>query len=103
MPPTQDVEAYRLYLQAMGTGHGTVPSLRHTIVLLVQARARDPSFADALVPRAFIQGELANNGAPMVAEDALPYVRKALRAGRTAKRPSGRRRARAPFAMIGLD
>jgi TolB-like protein/DNA-binding winged helix-turn-helix (wHTH) protein len=79
-PPTQDVEAYRLYLQAMGTAHGDVPSLLLALPIVDQALARDPNFAAALALRAAIRGTLVGLGAaqPAAIDDAERDAERAL-------------------------
>jgi TolB-like protein len=79
-PPTQDVEAYRLYLQAFGTAHGTVPSFREALPLVNEALARDPNFAPALALRAGIQGSLVGMGGapPSTIDDAEHDAERAL-------------------------
>jgi TolB-like protein/DNA-binding winged helix-turn-helix (wHTH) protein len=54
-PPSQDFEAYDLYLQSRATGHGTAPSERLALDLVNQAIARDPDFAQALAYRSFLE------------------------------------------------
>jgi TolB-like protein/DNA-binding winged helix-turn-helix (wHTH) protein/Flp pilus assembly protein TadD len=54
-PPSHDVEAYQLYLQARATGRGTVQSEQRALVLVGQALARDPGFARALAYQAFLK------------------------------------------------
>jgi TolB-like protein/DNA-binding winged helix-turn-helix (wHTH) protein len=80
MPPTQDVEAYRLYLQAAGTAHGNVPSLLLALPIVNQALARDPNFAAALALRAGIQGTLVGLGGtpPAAIDDAERDAERAL-------------------------
>ncbi|HEY6455028.1 MAG TPA: winged helix-turn-helix domain-containing protein [Steroidobacteraceae bacterium] len=79
-PPTQDVEAYRLYLQAAGTAHGNVPSLLLALPIVNAAVARDPNFAAALALRAGVLGTLVGmGGAPLAAlDDAERDARRAL-------------------------
>jgi TolB-like protein/Flp pilus assembly protein TadD len=51
-PPTQDIEAYQLYLQARSVYRGNEQSLRRSVALFDQALARDPHFARAFAGRA---------------------------------------------------
>jgi TolB-like protein/DNA-binding winged helix-turn-helix (wHTH) protein len=79
-PPTQDVEAYRLYLQAAGTAHGDAPSLLLALPIIDQALARDPNFAAALALRAAIRGTLVSLGGapPASIDDAERDAQRAL-------------------------
>jgi TolB-like protein/Flp pilus assembly protein TadD len=74
-PPTQDPEAYRLYLQALSAG-----TLRTGIALLTQAIARDPRFARAYAERARLRvAEVALGGiVPNALTDAEQDANKAL-------------------------
>jgi tetratricopeptide (TPR) repeat protein len=66
MPPSKDVQAYELYVQARSVAHGTDVSERHAALLLDQALARDPDFANALGLRAITHaGAVALSGAPL--------------------------------------
>jgi TolB-like protein len=66
MPPSKDVQAYELYLQARSVAHGTDASERHAALLLDQALVRDPDFANALGLRAITHaGAVALSGAPL--------------------------------------
>ena len=62
VPPTPDVEAYRLYLQARAVGRGTPESEQQSRLLLDRALERDPSFAPALALRAVIPAGAAALG-----------------------------------------
>jgi TolB-like protein/DNA-binding winged helix-turn-helix (wHTH) protein len=55
IPPSTDVQAYQLYLQARSINRGTRTSVLRASALLDQALARDPDFAEALGDRAIIQ------------------------------------------------
>jgi TolB-like protein len=58
--PTQDVEAYQLYLQATGAvGAGAARDFRQSIALFSQALERDPKFARALAGRANMEFALS--------------------------------------------
>ncbi len=61
-PPTQDVQAYDLYLQARSLERRTESSFREAIALLDQALARDPRFAGALAQRAEFRADLVDLG-----------------------------------------
>jgi TolB-like protein/DNA-binding winged helix-turn-helix (wHTH) protein len=74
MPPSTDVQAYELYLQARSVSRGTELSERQALVLLDQALARDPDFADALGDRAIIGA-----GAVALAGAAAPSLEGAQR------------------------
>jgi TolB-like protein len=79
MAPTQDVEAYRLYLQAGAMG-GTEPAFRQSLALLDQALARDPKFARALAGRAWTRANFVTFGysLPHALEDAQRDAEQAL-------------------------
>jgi transcriptional activator of cad operon len=57
-PPTRDLEAYRLYLQARAVGRGSPETEAQAITLINQALARDPNFARALAYRAFVPANM---------------------------------------------
>jgi TolB-like protein/DNA-binding winged helix-turn-helix (wHTH) protein len=79
-PPSTDVQAYELYLQARSVSRGTPLSERQAAALLGQALARDPNFADALGDRAIIGAAsvaLAGTSAPWL-EDAQRDATRAL-------------------------
>jgi transcriptional activator of cad operon len=57
-PPTRDLEAYRLYLQARAVGRGSPETEAQAITLVNQALARDPNFARALAYRAFVPANM---------------------------------------------
>ncbi|HEY4338455.1 MAG TPA: winged helix-turn-helix domain-containing protein [Steroidobacteraceae bacterium] len=61
-PPTRDVEAYRLFLQARAAGHGTPESEQAAEALVEEALARDPNFAPALALRAVMSAGAAALG-----------------------------------------
>jgi TolB-like protein len=63
--PTQDVEAYQLYLQARSVPNGSEQSFREAIALYDQALGRDPTFARALAGRAFIRATSVKLGYPL--------------------------------------
>ena len=71
-PPTRDLEAYRLYLQARAVSRGTPETELQALALVNQALARDPHFARALAYRAFGPGNAAaiGYGVPKEALDA---------------------------------
>jgi TolB-like protein/DNA-binding winged helix-turn-helix (wHTH) protein len=65
MPPSTNVHAYELYLQARSIARGTGPSEHQAAVLLDQALSLDPDFAEALGDRAIIgAASVALAGAP---------------------------------------
>ncbi len=65
MPPSTNVQAYELYLQARSISRGTGPSEHQAAALLDQALALDPYFAEALGDRAIIgAASVALAGAP---------------------------------------
>ncbi len=69
MPPSTDVQAYELYLQARSVSRGTVLSEQQASALLDQALARDPDFAEALGDRAILVAagvELTGAPAPLL-------------------------------------
>ncbi|HEY6454715.1 MAG TPA: winged helix-turn-helix domain-containing protein [Steroidobacteraceae bacterium] len=61
-PPTQDLQAYQLYLQARAVARGDGATQQEAYELVDQALARDPNFARALAYRAFVQSSLVLNG-----------------------------------------
>lgn len=68
LPPSTDVQAYDLYLQARSINHGTRTSVIQASALLDQALARDPDFAQARGDRAIIEaGGVVLGGSPAVA------------------------------------
>jgi adenylate cyclase len=70
-PPTRDVQAYDLYLQARLIARSTVASMREAFPLVDQAIARDPDFVDARALRAMLQADYAALGAgPLTLVDA---------------------------------
>ncbi|HEY6456778.1 MAG TPA: winged helix-turn-helix domain-containing protein [Steroidobacteraceae bacterium] len=79
-PPTQDVEAYRLFLQAVGIVKGTPSSLHLALPLIDQALTRDPNFAAALAARADFRTGLALLGGapPGTIDDAQADAERAL-------------------------
>jgi adenylate cyclase len=79
-PPTQDVVAYQLYLQARSVVLGEEQGIRHAIALLDQALARDPRFARALAYRAHLRIDFALFGYQLqnVLEDAERDAAQAL-------------------------
>ncbi|HEY6456788.1 MAG TPA: winged helix-turn-helix domain-containing protein [Steroidobacteraceae bacterium] len=68
-PPSQNLQAYQLYLQARSAGKGTAASEQRALVLVGQAISRDPDFARALAYRAFLRS--ASVG---MASEALPTL-----------------------------
>jgi len=78
--PTQDVEAYELYLQAGAALDGTEPGFRKAISLLDQALGRDPGFARALAARANARLNAAGlgYGSPTTLQDAEHDAGQAL-------------------------
>ncbi|HEV2700778.1 MAG TPA: winged helix-turn-helix domain-containing protein [Steroidobacteraceae bacterium] len=68
-PPTRDVQAYQLYLQAHAVAQGDESTQHEAARLVDQALARDPNFARAMAYRAFLQTSLAHHGS--ASEDAL--------------------------------
>jgi TolB-like protein/DNA-binding winged helix-turn-helix (wHTH) protein/Tfp pilus assembly protein PilF len=80
VPPTSDVEAYRLFLQAEGTAKGTPATVRLALPLIDQALARDPNFAPALADRAEFRTGMALLGetAPETVDDAARDAKRAL-------------------------
>ncbi|HEV2700771.1 MAG TPA: winged helix-turn-helix domain-containing protein [Steroidobacteraceae bacterium] len=79
-PPTQDFEAYQLYLRAEAVGKGTSESEHLAQVLIDQALARDPNFAAALAYRAFMAGGGAALGYEVPASELVVGERDAKRA-----------------------
>jgi TolB-like protein len=77
--PTQDTEAYRLYLQARAIG-GTEEAFRQSLALYDQALARDPKFARALAGRAWVRATFVSFGFPLpnALEDAERDAEQAL-------------------------
>jgi DNA-binding winged helix-turn-helix (wHTH) protein/tetratricopeptide (TPR) repeat protein len=66
IPPSKDVQAYELYMQARSVSRGTDASERLAASLLDQAIAQDPDFADALGLRAITHaGAVALSSAPL--------------------------------------
>lgn len=61
-PPTQDLQAYQLYLQARAVARGEPASQQEAYGLVDRALARDPNFARALAYRAFVQTSLVQSG-----------------------------------------
>ena len=80
LSPTQDVEAYLLYLRARASTVPTEAGFRATVALYDQALARDPRFARALAGRAFTGVRIALFGYPVAnaLEDAERDARQAL-------------------------
>ncbi|HEY6456780.1 MAG TPA: winged helix-turn-helix domain-containing protein [Steroidobacteraceae bacterium] len=64
-PPTQDVEAYQLYLQARSAVTGTPQSFLQSIAIYGAALARDPKFARAFSGRSVMHQALASLGYPL--------------------------------------
>jgi hypothetical protein len=60
--PTQDVEAYQLYLQARTIPNGSEQSFRRSLTLYGQVLARDPRFARALAGRAWVRASFVTFG-----------------------------------------
>jgi TolB-like protein/DNA-binding winged helix-turn-helix (wHTH) protein len=54
IPPSRDVQAYDLYLQARSINRGTASSIRQALPMVNQALVRDPDFADAYASRAML-------------------------------------------------
>ncbi|UCC13759.1 MAG: hypothetical protein JSW21_10370 [Gammaproteobacteria bacterium] len=80
-PPTQDVEAYQLYLQARHQWKRRgEQALRRSIELLEQALERDPEFARAYSGLAAVYVVLPGYSG----EDAAPYASKATEAAQQA-------------------
>jgi adenylate cyclase len=79
-PPTRDVEAYRLYLQARAVSRGSPETELQALALVNQALARDPNFARALAYRAFGPGNAAAIGYAMPKEALDSAQRDATRA-----------------------
>jgi TolB-like protein len=80
-PPTQDVEAYDLYLQGFSAMlRGTEQSLRLALDLYGRALARDPKFARALAARSRARLTFLVRGFPLpnAREDAERDARQAL-------------------------
>lgn len=73
-PPSEDFEAYELYLQARAVGHGTAPSEKLALDLVNRAIARDPDFAQALGYRSFL--EAGNVGMISAPAEALESARR---------------------------
>ncbi|HEY4213757.1 MAG TPA: winged helix-turn-helix domain-containing protein [Steroidobacteraceae bacterium] len=79
-PPTRDLEAYRLYLQARAVSRGTPETELQALALVNQALARDPNFARALAYRAFGPGNAAAIGYAVPREALDAAERDATRA-----------------------
>lgn len=79
-PPTRDLEAYRLYLQARAVSRGTPETELQALALVNQALARDPNFARALAYRAFGPGNAAAIGYAIPKEALDSAERDAKRA-----------------------
>jgi TolB-like protein/Tfp pilus assembly protein PilF len=79
-PPTRDIEAYRLYLQARAVARGSPETEAQALALVDQALARDPNFARALAYRAFVPGNAAALGYAMPREALDAAQRDATRA-----------------------
>ncbi|HEX4023520.1 MAG TPA: winged helix-turn-helix domain-containing protein [Steroidobacteraceae bacterium] len=79
-PPTRDIEAYRLYLQARAVARGSHDSQAQGLALVNQALARDPNFARALAYRAFNAGNGAALGYAIPKEALDAAQRDAMRA-----------------------
>ena len=79
-PPTQDVEAYRLYLQALGVPAVSIENRARRIGLFDQAIARDPKFARAFALRAATRAGALLNGLQLANEltDAERDAQEAL-------------------------
>ncbi|HEY6457812.1 MAG TPA: winged helix-turn-helix domain-containing protein [Steroidobacteraceae bacterium] len=79
-PPTQDLDAYRFYLQAESIPNGTPPSFLAAIALYDAALMRDPMFARALEARGFMRAALVSIGYPLAhgLEDAQQDAEQAL-------------------------
>jgi len=80
-PPTRDVEAYNLYLQAKSVNErGTEQSMHIALDLYGQALARDPKFARALSGRSAARGTFLMQGYPLAnaLEDAERDAQQAL-------------------------
>jgi TolB-like protein len=79
-PPTQDMEAYQLYLQARSIQNGTEPRLKQALALYDQALARDPKFARAYSAMAEIRAVYMVLGYPLphALEDAEREANQAL-------------------------
>src|SRR6185312_2861143 len=77
--PTEDLEAYRLYLQGRSVLRSGEDSVRRSISLYDQAIARDPNFAKAYAGRAESRiVSLLNNSDPDLLEGADRDAAKAL-------------------------
>jgi TolB-like protein len=78
--PTQDTEAYRLYLQAQGTAAASLSNYRAALSLYDQAIARDPHFAQPLAGRATLRYSALTLGfsLPNALEDSERDARQAL-------------------------
>jgi TolB-like protein len=79
-PPTQDVEAYQLYLQAQSVERGTEESAQQAIALFGQALERDPRFARAWAGRSIAWAIWAGGRHPPATalQDAERDARQAL-------------------------
>ena len=78
--PTQDVEAYQLYLQAGSIQNGSEESFHQSLALFDQAIARDPTFARALAGRAWARATFVTFGfqLPHALEGAEEDAKRAL-------------------------
>jgi TolB-like protein/Tfp pilus assembly protein PilF len=78
--PTQDVEAYNLYLQGLSVGRGTEQGFHRALDLFGQALARDPKFARAISAMATTHTAFVVLGYPLphALEDAEQEATRAL-------------------------
>ena len=80
-PPTRDVEAYQMYLQAKAmAATDSEENFRKALALLNEALLRDPGFAAALAERAGLRASFLSWGFPMpnALEDAERDAHEAL-------------------------
>ncbi|HEY6455047.1 MAG TPA: winged helix-turn-helix domain-containing protein [Steroidobacteraceae bacterium] len=79
---TQDVAAYRLYLQARMANRGTKDSVSRSLSLIDQALNRDPNFAAAMAYRAVLQagGVMLRGLPPEMIEEPQQFAQRALEA-----------------------
>ncbi|HEV2702533.1 MAG TPA: winged helix-turn-helix domain-containing protein [Steroidobacteraceae bacterium] len=82
-PPTADLQAYQLYLQARAVARGTAATQQAAFDLVEQAVRRDPDFAPALAYRAFVQVTLLRYGlgSPDTLDGAQREAERALARG----------------------
>jgi TolB-like protein len=78
--PTQNLEAYQLYLRGVAAAHGSEQSLREARTLFLQAIDLDPQFARAYAALASVDASAVRLGYPwaVAASNAETEVKKAI-------------------------